>query len=364
MVEVGVRSLDSARGAGFFSSPRNLLSEGPRAPRRLKRLHPFRAFGPRVTRRGDDGLYITSRHRERYSFEKPAGTFRIVCFGGSTTEQLVDGVHYPLLLQQRLRAHFGRDDIEVISVANSAYATPHSLALLSFDVLSWSPDLLILSHNVNDLTAMYWPGFVPDYSNKYAHRFFSAPDVRGMIMRDRALRSLANQVFQHSEVYWLVRELLGMNSSGEAEGSGKYKPIRRYSYGMEPDPLASSSYERNLRSFVTLAETRGIDVILATQPLFRHQNGFDFHMSFKPYNDIVEYPLHEEFLSHHDAYNEILSRVAREEGAGLVDNDARLAGELDYFLDFVHYQRAGMDEVTSGFFEHIVSSGLIDRAGR
>ena len=55
----------------------------------------------------------------------------------------------------------------VISVASSAYATPHSLTLLSLDVLSWDTDLVILSHNINDLQAAYMPGFKPDYSHKY-----------------------------------------------------------------------------------------------------------------------------------------------------------------------------------------------------
>ncbi|ETX06172.1 MAG: hypothetical protein ETSY2_18725 [Candidatus Entotheonella gemina] len=114
--------------------------------------------------------YIASRYQELYPLEKPSGTFRIVAFGGSTTANVQamrsQTPHYPLLLQTQLRRTLARNDIEVINVGNPSYATPHSLILLAFDVLSWQPDLVILSHNINDLTALYWPDFTFDYSNK------------------------------------------------------------------------------------------------------------------------------------------------------------------------------------------------------
>ena len=153
-LEIAIRIWDAARGKGFFSTYRNRLAK-PIQPR-----FPFRSFGFVPYMKRDGITYIASRHKELYPLEKPSGTFRIVVFGGSTTANLqavnADSPHYPLLLQTKLRHALARDDIEVINVGNPSYATPHSLILLTLDVLSWQPDLVILSHNINDLTALYW----------------------------------------------------------------------------------------------------------------------------------------------------------------------------------------------------------------
>ena len=53
---------------------------------------------------------------------KPDGVFRIVCFGGSTSENKyahhLEGIHYPGLLQEHLRERTGRDSIEVINLGS------------------------------------------------------------------------------------------------------------------------------------------------------------------------------------------------------------------------------------------------------
>lgn len=96
LAEVGIRSFDAARGLGFFSQDRRHVAAS--AP-----IIPFRMFGftPYQERHGI--RYIASRHGELYPLRKPAGTIRIICFGGSTTEDDASfkarGIHYPLVLQ-------------------------------------------------------------------------------------------------------------------------------------------------------------------------------------------------------------------------------------------------------------------------
>ena len=100
------------------------------------------------------------------------------------------GRHYPLVVQSELRERLGRDNIEVISVANSAYATPHSLILLELDVLSWDPDLILISHATNDLTATYFPDFAYDYSHKYSDPYY---------LRSESV-TVTNALFQHIQI--------------------------------------------------------------------------------------------------------------------------------------------------------------------
>ncbi|RXK55723.1 SGNH/GDSL hydrolase family protein [Oleiharenicola lentus] len=340
-LEIGIRVVDAKAGRGFFSSHRNLLLEA--TP-----LLPFRTFGFDQYQEVGGQRYISGRRGELYSFKKPPGVFRIVCFGGSTTEQRSDeGVQYPLRLQQLLRERLGRDNIEVINLGFSAYATPHFLIQLELDVLSWEPDLLILSENINDLTASYFENFTPDYSNKYRHPFYSVPDYRSRFTR-------ANVLFQDVQLYWITRAFVE---------SRLFPPsridIRRASLGDQPLPEAQQVFERNLRSFVALARTNGIGVVLASQPLEPGRDFFDQQMAYKPYANITLYPLHEEFLKHHLSYNRTIEKVARETGGWFLDNNSEFGGDRKYFIDMVHYSSAGIDRLAENYANFILSQKIV-----
>lgn len=333
--EVGIRTADVIRGHRFLGGHRNRIANA-------QPLVPFRTFGLIPYRNVDGVRWIASRHGELFPLRKAPGTTRIVVFGGSTTENTLvmetQGVHYPKLLQELLRRDTGSEAIEVINVANSAYATPHSLILLELDVLGWDPDIVILSHNVNDLIAAYFPGTGFDYANKYGTKFYNLPNVR-------SLYSLPNVLFQHSELYWVLRTRL--ERLGRAHDPSYV--VRRVPYGMEPPADAREAFRRNLVSFVTLARGEGIEVVLGTQPLEPSEESFERHMAFKPYNDIVRYPLHEEFLAHHAAYNQVIREVAEAEGALLVDSAANFAGHPELFVDFVHYNLEGVEALAANF---------------
>lgn len=343
--EAGIRTYDAVRGAGFFAGRRNSLA-------RPKPILPFLTFGFPLYKDDAGRRYISSRHGELYPLKKAAGIVRIVAFGGSTTEDIdvmkAHGTHYPRELEKRLRQCTGRDGVEVINVGNSAYATPHALILLSLHVLSWEPDIVILSENINDLTAAYFPHFVSDYSNKYSHPSLGMPDFSEH-------DSLANRLFQHSELYWAVKELLVARRLRNDDKSR----IRRASYGNEPPAEARDVFKRNLRSFVVLAKSRGIKVVLGTQPLERSREYFERHVAYKPYNDIVTYPLHDEFIRHHESYNRAIKEVATEEGASWVDNDAAFRGDSALFTDYVHYTLEGVRRLASSYADVLERDRLV-----
>ena len=131
------------------------------------------------------------------------------------------------------------------------------------------------------------------------------------------------------------------------------------SYGMEP-PLASQEiFKRNLETFVTLANAHKIPVILATQALEPSEEYWDRALRYKSYNDRVIYPLHEEFVAHHGVFNDILRKVAEENGVYLVDNSVSLAGDRQFFADYVHYTKKGVEKIADNFFQFIISKHLI-----
>jgi hypothetical protein len=118
-------------------------------------------------------------------------------------------------------------------------------------------------------------------------------------------------------------------------------------------------FKRNLRSFVVLAKSRGIKVVLGTQPLERSQEYFERHVPYKPYNDVVRYPLHDEFVRHHESYNRAIGEVAAEEGATLADNDKAFGGDSALFSDYVHYTLEGVRRLAASYADVLERDRLV-----
>lgn len=341
VLEIILRTYDKVTGHGFFTNHRNLISQ------RIKPAQPFRTFGFKLYKNKKGVKYISSTHRELFPIKKPNGTFRIVVFGGSTTHNGFSfkkkKIHYPLVLQSELREFFGTKEIEVINVGFPAYATPHSLILFQLDVLSWAPDMIIVSHNVNDLLAAYWPNFTFDYSNKYSHDFYSIPY--------KSTLTFSNLLFQHSQLYWFVGDRIDrvINS----------RELQRKSYGIKPPQLAIEVFKRNLRSFVALAKANKIKVLFGNQPLQPTEEYFLLHMLDKPYNSTVIYPLHNEFVAHHRAFNKAIRQVAEETDVLFIDNESKLGDNKEYFIDFVHYTPKGVTVLANNYATFLIRNNLI-----
>jgi hypothetical protein len=347
VLETTIRAYDMLHGRGFFSVNRNLLSKS------INPIRPFRTFGSELYKNENGVKYISSCHGELFTIKKPNGTFRIVVFGGSTTENDYSfeeaGIHYPLILQSELRESLGTKAIEVINVGNGAYATPHSLILFELDVLEWEPDMIIVSHNINDLLAAYWPKFTFDYSNKYGHEYYSIPEYKSIF-------TFSNALFQHSQLYWVIRGRIGKLTSNES------RELRRKSYGIEPPQLASKIFIRNLRTFVAVAKENGIRVLLGNQPLQPSEEYFIAHMGYKPYNSIVTYPLHNEFVNHHRTFNKAIKQVAEETRVLFIDNESKLGGNKEYFIDFIHYTPKGVSILANNYTKFLINKNIIPKS--
>ena len=347
VLEIAIRVYDAATGYGFFSNHRNVVAGG------VKPILPFRTFGFELYRTQEGIQYISSRYGELYPLQKKEKTFRIVVLGGSTSENghsfQTAHTHYPMLLESKLQHSLNRETIEVINVASSGYATVHSLIQLELDVLSWDPDLIIVSHNINDLVTAYWPSFTFDYSHKYSTTFYSVPDLK-------TVYSPSNIIFQHSQLYWVVQSYIDTIFKKEQS-----YPLQRVSYGYELPSLVTGVFKRNLQSIVTLAKANEVEVVLATQPLLPDEDYFLDHMRYKPYNSIVLYPLHEEFVQHHHTYNRIIEEVAKENQTLFIDMDALLAEQPEYFIDFVHYTPEGVEALAENYANLLIESGAITK---
>ncbi|MEZ6021303.1 MAG: SGNH/GDSL hydrolase family protein [Planctomycetota bacterium] len=93
---------------------------------------------------------------------KPAGTFRVLCLGGSSTHGTTptDDAHtWPARLQEHLRTDTGNGAIEVLNFGVFGYSTFESLINLELRGVDFEPDLVLVYHTINDMRcALYKPG--------------------------------------------------------------------------------------------------------------------------------------------------------------------------------------------------------------
>ncbi len=203
--------------------------------------------------------------------------------------------------------------------------------------------MIIVSHNINDLLAAYWPNFTFDYSNKYTDDFYSIPY--------KSTLTFSNLLFQHSQLYWFVGDRIDrvINS----------RELQRKSYGIKPPQLAIEVFQRNLRSFVALAKANKIKVLFGNQALQATEEYFLLHMLDKPYNSTIIYPLHNEFVAHHKAFNEAIRQVAEETDVLFIDNESKLGNNKEYFIDFVHYTPKGVTVLANNYATFLIGNNLI-----
>ena len=147
---------DGRKGAYCF------VDTSPEAPPDSPWEVPFYRYKPHV--HGGQTGFTTNNFGFRGKdivVPKPKGVFRIVCVGGSTTEEgPTNDTTYPALLEKKLRAQYG-DRLQAggrIEVVNCGISGIHSTQqrARALDYLELQPDVLLYYEAVNDITQRYF----------------------------------------------------------------------------------------------------------------------------------------------------------------------------------------------------------------
>jgi hypothetical protein len=124
-----------------------------------KQPHPFLLLTNNPALEGVNELGFRDRD---WPVNKPPGTIRTVCLGGSTTE---DG--YPERLDRELELRLPDLQVEVLNFANGAWTTVQSLINYQLNARHFSPDWIILHHAANDRRSWGLGRDRTDYSDSY-----------------------------------------------------------------------------------------------------------------------------------------------------------------------------------------------------
>lgn len=134
---------------------------------------------------------------------KPDGLYRIVCIGGSTTEEgnSTDAT-YPKILQRKLTERFGAGKVEVIN-AGTCGSNSYNMRRRFADFLAMEPDLILYYGGVNDTTHVhfqFWLQAVSEWKRwarqsfllKRYFGYYLLPDEEELAayMRDTTYRNL------------------------------------------------------------------------------------------------------------------------------------------------------------------------------
>jgi lysophospholipase L1-like esterase len=245
-------------------------------------------------------LVALENPRERFLREKPAGTFRIFCVGGSTTRgwPFHKKLSYPALLGLYLRDLFPDKKIEVINAGFMASDSTSDLPLVA-EILEYGPDLILLYEGRNE----EW--------NFYLHTA-------------RRMLRLQDWLMRNVRLYGFFREQRGkrMDFYSGKQAVRDWAMSRANIGGEARLETLNMRMEENLRAMAEKAAEKNCNLGIITQIA----SFSEFHDSF-PINRI----------------NLTLKESASRLGLAILDLDGifRISSSPDLFIDLVPHPDAG-----------------------
>lgn len=316
------------------------------ASMKMVRLHPFLNTAPRegVRTVAFDKAITFNSHGYR-SVERPTekadGTLRVLCAGGSTTLDLLaddDEMTWPRLLEaamvdQGLPAETWNSSVP-------AWSSLESLISLLIRDLDLEPDVVVLFQGINDLRAASFEPFDRQYEGH-------ARQVRdAMGFRLQPLR-------WHQRSLLLETLRLGISGPPNPHALLRIRHDGERLRALQPESL--DVFERNVRSYLAVAQDRGTTVVLATQMIrIREQHETQdlvYLGGMFPGLDP------EAALDGVQQMNGVLRGLAGEEGVILADAARDLTWTDDDFGDPMHFSARGSRRFAS-YLEGIVSPEL------
>lgn len=191
---------------------------------------------------------------------KPAGVYRIVAIGGSTTfgAGMDWQFAYPAQLQTVLHEDFGYTHVEVVNAGVLGYTTWNSLVNFEFRILELDPDLIIIYHATNDAFTRHTP-----------HECY-APDNRylGLNPRGGVWRQQLDDPGP-SALYRFIAINTGLMSDPTELGTQFVSvPCAAGDEPFDEDAAIAQNpptyFERNIRSMIAIAHANDVDVLLSS----------------------------------------------------------------------------------------------------
>ena len=277
---------------------------------------------------------------EEIRIPKPAGQFRIVTLGGSTTYTgNVDDYKksYPYLLEKYLRRK-GQRNVTVVNAGADAWSSWESLINFELRVLDLDPDMIIVYHGLNDIhSRIVWPpeAYRGDNSGRRAPN--QTVSVMPSIFEHSTLLRIAmietgisispvtfeRTIDRHPDTY--LGALFAKQKSKGVYPTGIFreKSVRKILERNGP-----IYFDRNIRNIVTIAKSRGIKVVLSS-------------FSYSPLFSELPRVSSQEYISAYEESNQLLEEIAGEMDVYFFDFASKFPTAKQWYTDGRHVNEDG-----------------------
>ncbi len=253
--------------------------------------------------------------------EKPAGRLRVAFLGASTTycaEVSSNAMTWPALVVKALHQHWPAVDLDYINAGVPGYTAQASLRRLKLQVAQFKPDLIVIYHATNDLSAN---------SYQLAHEQGVAPRRQEADMGWLSRHSLLVYLIDKNlEVMRLQRQATNPTAKITLDQARLDSDFRRdYT-----DLVVGSLKVAKLVATVTFSPR----IRLSETPKERREAAVTdlYYMPYMTPSDL---------LAGYTGYNQVIREVAKSYGAVLVGNEDAIPADREHYVDSVHFTDAG-----------------------
>ena len=315
--------------------------------------------------------YTTAKHNRHNALgyrddeivlPKPAGEFRIVCLGGSTTYTPSVGHYkysYPNMVEQELNAR-GYGHVNVINGGVDGWTSHETLINFALRIVELDPDLIIVHHGINDVFArVVWPpeayqgdnsGFrSPLVSDVFMPSIFEYSTViRGLLIRWGRVEphtALHTAIDRHHE------DTFHAAAYDAQQRDGTY-PDGVFNEADLATMFATNTpayFRRNIEQLVVLAKYHGVQVVLAT---IVYAPDPEAHPAIRP---LASSP---EFVAECERSRTILRSIAETFEVAFFDFAEVFPKDPQYFIDEAHVTFEGVQLKGKLFADYLIENGL------
>jgi hypothetical protein len=304
---------------------------------------------------------------EEIDKQKPPKTFRIFFFGASTVacHEVPWEDSYVRIVEKRLRNHYPDRKIEVQNLGTPWHGTEHSAIKLQFFAQDFHPDVVVIYHAMSDL----FRGFAPEefshgeYRDDYGHYYGPVAGlVRGHGLQLNGLPARAYLGYWMSDI--LYERVKGVGPDGKGIGGGPQWMFFPKAERTRVDHWRSlEAFQRNLRVFADFAKSRGMKVVIASEPFVYRSDLTEEERSVLVLPILCDEkgkrPDLESMRRGMEAFNSASRRVANEMGVRFLDLEKKIPKSRKYFYDDVHYTFEGNRLVADAFYADFIAGHIV-----
>jgi hypothetical protein len=283
-----------------------------------------------ILRVDDDGYIMPSEVHERPDLT-------LVFLGGSTTECIYDDENnrFPYLAGRMIEERT-RLKVNSYNAAKSGNNSLHSINVLLNKALAVNPDVVVMMHNINDLSILL-------YEKTYWNRH---PTRSPLLVKEPTWKTVGKNL---EETFRLARDLVIPNLYNAVHRlvhveskfkTDEFKQVRGRKIEVRQEQLVPE-FTLNLQTFINICRARGITPVLMTMPsrlkdapdplIARMMKGLEDQQGIG-YRD---------FKGAFDRFNQVIREVGAQNQALVVDLAREMPPEKEYMSDVAHYTPAG-----------------------